>query len=52
MIKVADLEAKIREQAGEIEILRLQLAGYRDDLAAVAAKAEEPKVKRGRQRNT
>lgn len=49
MIKVADLEAKIREQAGEIEILKLQIAGYQDDIAALkAVPAEAPKGKKPR----
>jgi hypothetical protein len=39
-IQVATLETKIREQAGEIEILKLQLIGLRDDLAT--AKASQP----------
>ena len=50
MIKVADLEASIREMAGEIAILQLREAGYKDDIAQLQAKlveaATEPAPKR------
>lgn len=50
MIKVADLEARIREMAGEIAILQLREAGYKDDIAQLQAKlvdlATEPAPKR------
>ena len=50
MIKVADLEARIREMAGEIAILQLREAGYKDDIARLQAKlvdaATEPAPKR------
>ena len=46
MIKVADLEAKIREQAGEIAILQIREAGLRDDIlqlqSKVAVQEKEP----------
>lgn len=47
-IKVADLEARIREQAGELAICQIREAGLRDDieqlqaqLAAISAVEEE-----------
>jgi hypothetical protein len=50
MIKVADLEARIREMAGEIAILQLREAGYKDDIARLQDElvdmATEPAPKR------
>lgn len=41
MIKVADLETKIREMAGEIEIYKIRIGGLEDDLRIANQKIAE-----------
>ena len=41
MITIQVLEEKIRQQAGEIEILNLQCAGYRNDIETLQARIAE-----------